>query len=300
MAKSKEEEIKIANRNPDVPPEAFEAFLNGQKKMPMALAALGYTALRPGQDRAVRSIMMGVDSVVILPTGMGKSACFVVPTLCMGWKTIVIYPLISLMRDQAQAMQRNGLKAATISSDETDAHNASVLREWAAGDLQMMLVSPERFSNKEWASVVSQYPPDFVAMDEGHTFSNWADTFRPGYKFAGAFIQKVSPKVVAVFSATLTEDAEKEVREGLGIPEAKLIYHVPRRTNLHLATMGVDTIADAYPWLVQDCKGPTIVYCSTRKRVEMCQEMMARYTRRPVFMYHGGMKPATAKKLLSR
>jgi len=267
----------------------IQALMQGMKKMPAVLNSLGFSTLREGQDRSVKSIMAQRDTITILPTGSGKSACFVVPTLCMGWRTIVIYPLIALMRDQATSMQRKGLAAASISSQETDGHNASVLRDWASGTLQFMLVSPERFSNPEWSNVVSQFPPDFVAMDEAHTFHDWADTFRPGYKFAGEFIQKVQPKVVAAFSATLSEEAEAEVRSGLGILKAKLIYHYPRRTNLHLASLFLDRMSEAAPWVAANCEGPTIVYASTRKRVEEYAAAISRYTNRPVYFYHGGM-----------
>lgn len=274
---------------PPITTTQMAATMAGMRKLPFVLNSLGFDSLRPGQDRAVRSIMSQRDTVVILPTATGKSACFVVPTLCMGWRTIVIYPLVALMRDQSNSMQRKGLSAASISSQETDAHNASVLREWASGTLQFMLVSPERFSNPEWSNVVAQFPPDFVAMDECHTFHEWADTFRPGYKFAGEFIQKVQPKVVAAFSATLSEDAEEEVRSGLGIREARLVYHYPRRKNLHLSSLFMDRMVDAAPWVANNCPGPTIVYSSTRKRVEEYASMIGNYTRRPVYFYHGAM-----------
>lgn len=281
---------EIVNRNASTTTSAVQAMMQGMRRMPSVLDSLGFDSLRPGQDRAVKSIMAQRDTVVVLPTATGKSACFVVPTLCMKWRTIVIYPLIALMRDQATSMQRKGLAAASISSQETDAHNASVLRDWASGQLQFMLVSPERFSNEEWASVVAQYPPDFVAMDECHTFHEWADTFRPGYKFAGKFIQQVQPKVVAAFSATLSEEAEQEVRSGMGIRDAKLIYHYPRRKNLHLHTLHMDRMGDASPWVANNCKGPTIIYSSTRKRVEEYAQTLSRYTNRSVYFYHGGMQ----------
>lgn len=283
-------------RPSDIPIEAFSAYQEGLAKMPYALSTMGFKALRPGQAKSVNSIMLGRDTITILPTSMGKSACFVIPTLCMGWRTIVIYPLIALMRDQAMSMQRKGLSAASISSNETDAHNASVLRDWATGNLQFMLVSPERFSNPEWAAVVSQFPPDMVAMDECHTFGAWADTFRPGYKFAGEFIKRVNPKVVAAFSATLTPEIETEVREGLGIVEARLVYHYPRRENLSLQTLHLDNIQQAFSWTATTCKGPTVVYCSTRKRVEAYAAMMGQFTRNPVHYYHGGMKPEEKRR----
>lgn len=271
------------------------AMTEGMKRLPGVLQSLDLEQLRPGQDKAVKSVMAGWDTVVILPTATGKSLCFVAPTLCMKWKAVLIYPLIALMRDQASSMQKKGLAAATISSQESDAHNAAVLRSWASGELQFMLVSPERFSNPEWASVVEQYPPDLVALDECHTFGDWADTFRPGYKFAGEFIQRVRPKVVMACSATLSEEAEKEVREGLGIQDAKLIYHYPRRKNLILQTLHLPRMSDAAPWVADNCKGPTIVYASTRKRTEEYAAAIQRYTDRRVFFYHGGMQAKDRK-----
>lgn len=269
----------------------YQSFMAGLSRMPHVLARMGFKGLRKGQDQAVRCIMQGQDILAILPTATGKSACFIVPTLCMEWKTIVIYPLISLMRDQAIKMQKEfGISAASISSAESDIHNATALRDWATGKLQIMLVSPERVSNAEWREVVTRFPPDFVAMDEAHTFGNWADTFRPGYKFAGDFIRQVNPKVVAAFTATCPEDTEKEVRAGLGIVEAKLVYHYPRRENLHLFSLHHDKIDDAYPFVSSECPGPTIVYRSTRKGVEEGASIMQATTRREVLTYHGGMK----------
>lgn len=263
--------------------------------MPYVMSELGFTTLRAGQWPAIKSVMMGRDTIVILPTSTGKSACFIIPALCMGWRTIVIYPLVALMRDQAVSMQRKGLAAASISSNETPAHNAAVLRDWCAGKLQFMLVAPERFSNPEWAEAVRRFPPDFVALDEGHTFSQWADTFRPGYKFAGEFIRQVSPKVVASYSATLCEHAEDELRSGLGIPDAKLVCEYIRRKNLRLATLEVDVMRDAYSWVAANCEGPTVVYASTRKRVEMYASDLQRLTSRNVHFYHGGMTPKDRK-----
>jgi hypothetical protein len=598
----------IPPRASAVPTSAVQGMLSGLKRLPHVLAGLGFDSLREGQDVAVKTIMSQRDSVVILPTATGKSACFVVPTLAMQWRAIVIYPLVALMRDQATSMQRKGLSAATISSQESDAHNAAVLRDWASGELQFMLVSPERFANEAWANVVTQFPPDIVAMDECfsgdveilteggfvrfdelddgtrvaqvnpetrevsyvtptnvirrphvgnmirlwdergvdlmvtpnhdllryrrrdkswqkvlagqakfshawmflgaptvkkgrdeltprerlqvayqadgnrayqtdnrcspsyaafsfskqsnidrflqimedgefdwvesddvdarrrrrflvrdgmylskemrgsvdlgalstagcralveeaiawgnvseslgyyssteesnadffqeacvlagmrsrkarqadnrrasykdvhrlyirrgepwidtqsfrsdevafegtvycvevpegcivvrrdgkpvvigncHTFHEWADTFRHGYKVCGQFIQKVQPRVVVALSATLSEKAEKEVREGLGIADAKLVYHYPRRANLHLASLFLDNMTSSHPWVVENCEGATIVYASTQKRTEEYAEAIGRYTNRQVMFYHGGMSQKDRK-----
>jgi RecQ family ATP-dependent DNA helicase len=257
----------------------------------------GITVTPCGEDDYYGFEVGGKDSLFLLAdfTVVHNSAVFVVPTLCMQWRAIIIYPLVALMRDQATSMQRKGLSAASISSQESDAHNAAVLRDWASGELQFMLVSPERFANEEWANVVAQFPPDIIAMDECHTFHDWADTFRHGYKVCGQFIQKMQPKVVTALSATLSEEAEKEVRGGLGIQDAKLIYHYPRRENLVLQSLFLDRIAQAPAWVVDNCQGPTIVYSSTRKRTEEYASDIGRYTDRPVFFYHGGMQQKDRK-----
>lgn len=145
---------------------AIAEFSLGMQKMPGVLAQLGFKELRPGQKDVVKTVMLGYDCVGILPTAAGKTATYVIPALCMGWRTIIISPLLALMADQEAAMQRMGVKAARLTSDVSPAQAQSVLNDWACGNLQIMLVSPERVSNPAWRSVVMQFPPDFVAMDE--------------------------------------------------------------------------------------------------------------------------------------
>ncbi len=134
-----------------------------------------------------------------------------------------------------------------------------------------------------------------IAMDEAHTYHDWADTFRHGYKVCGQLIQKLQPKVVAVFSATLCEEAEEEVRAGVGIPQAKLVYHYPRRTNLHLQTIEFERTNSSPRWIAENCQGPTVVYVATRKRTEEQAKNISDYTNRTVYYYNGGMKPQDRK-----
>lgn len=147
-------------------PANFDAYMNGLSKMPTCLHQMGIPSLRPGQDEAVHTIMQGQDSIVILPTSTGKSLCFELPTLCMGWKTIILYPLIALIDDQFKQMSKKGLRVGHINSNLGPEHNNSVLMDWAAGKIDFMLVSPERFQNAAWYDIVKRHPPDFVAMDE--------------------------------------------------------------------------------------------------------------------------------------
>ncbi len=284
-------------RPSELPASALLDYVAGVQKLPGLLARLGWPDLRPGQKEVVQSVMMGYDTIGILPTAAGKTGTYVVPAVCMGWRTIVISPLLALMADQEASMQRMGIAAARITSDNEPAH-ASILSDWASGKIQIMLVSPERVSNPEWRSVVMQFPPDFIAMDEAHTFSNWADTFRAGFKFAGDFIREVNPKVVLALSATMPEEMESEVRAGLGIQNARRVFHFPRRKNLQLYTLNLKSPTHFASWVANNCLASTIVYCATRENVETMCEDIQRYVShgRQVVFYHGGITSPSLKK----
>lgn len=281
-----------------LPASALAEFSAGLQNLPHVLAKLGWSELRPGQKDVIKTVMMGYDCVGILPTAAGKTGTYVVPALCMGWRTIIISPLLALMADQEASMQRMGVSAARITSDISAAQVASVLSDWACGKLQIMLVSPERVSNPEWRSVVTQFPPDFIAMDEAHTFSNWADTFRSGYKFAGDFVREVRPKVVLALTATCPPEMELEIRDGLSIQNARRVFYYPTRKNLKLHTLDLRSATQFAPWVAANCPGSTIVYCATRENVEnMCADLQ-RYVgeNREVVFYHGGITSPAIKK----
>lgn len=285
-------------RSADLAPSAIQDFTKGMQNLPHVLHKLNWPSLRPGQKDVVTTVMLGYDCVGILPTAAGKTGCYVVPALCMNWRTIIISPLLALMADQEASMRRMGVRAARITSDVSPAQVSSVLQDWASGQLQVMLVSPERVSNPEWRSVVMQFPPDFVAMDEAHTFSNWADTFRSGYKFAGDFIREVNPKVVLALTATCPPEMEDEIRAGLSIQRARRVFYYPTRKNLNLHTLDLSGPESLAPWVARNCPASTIVYCATRKNVEeVCAEVQ-RYVggQREVVYYHGGITSPAIKK----
>lgn len=136
---------------------------------------MGYSGLRAGQPEVLAMLMAGQDVICVLPTGTGKTSCYVLPTLAMNWHTLVFSPLTALMRDQVQGMVRRGVKAAAMSSLQTDAENQLTVRRWQAGDLQVLLVAPERLRNELFQQAVRAVPPDMIAIDEVHCFPG--DTF---------------------------------------------------------------------------------------------------------------------------
>lgn len=242
--------------------------LEGLKRLPAAMASMGFDSLRGGQSNAIKSIMDGNDTFVIMNTGAGKSACFILPTIAMGWKTVIFYPLLSLIQDQVKKMQKLGFRAAAVNSQMTRQQNEAAMRDWANGELQFMLVAPERAEDSLWLSAMRRMPPDMVVMDEVHTFAAWADTFRSAYKSVGDFIRLTAPRVVSVFSATCPADVEATAREGLGIQSAVRVMHYERRDNLILSSFELKDSVGMNRFLLQQCLGSTLVFCSSRKRTE--------------------------------
>lgn len=146
-----------------------DLLLEGLSRMPSVLSQLGFDGLREGQEKPITSIMSGQDTICVLPTGRGKTACFTIPGLCHNWRVIVISPLIALMRDQVQSMWRNGISAAQINSEQTESENNSVLRRWMTGEIQFLYVAPERLSKPSFENALKHVPPEAVVVDECFT-----------------------------------------------------------------------------------------------------------------------------------
>lgn len=220
----------------------------------------------------------------------GKTACFVLPTLCLGWRSIVFSPLVALMRDQVQNLQAKGIKALAVSSMQTEAENQAAIRKWAEGELQFIYVAPERLHNEAFKEAVSRVVPDMVVMDEAHCLSQWSDNFRSSYCLVGDFIRDKNPKVVAAFTATCPDEAEADIRRVLSIPHANRLMYYPRRTNLLLkseALLSDSQISD----FLRNNGGPSIVYCATINKVEQTAKQLNSWLREDVMVFHGELSP---------
>lgn len=264
--------------------------LRGQMRLPEVLRRMGYAALRPGQDRCVEAFMAGRDHVGILPTSTGKSACFAVPTLALGWRTLVFSPLISLMRDQEQSMNLKGVRAGCINS-QNPSIGMEYLRQWMRGDLDILYVAPERLRRPDFMEAMRAMPPDAVVTDECHALSQWSVTFRSAYCVIGDFITEFQPKVVAAYSATLPPSAEEDVRRVMCIENAMQIKHCPRRTNLDVRSSLWEGDVEMVT-LMERVNAPTIVYCASTKKVAATADLLQRMTGREIGIYHGKLSKA--------
>jgi ATP-dependent DNA helicase RecQ len=251
---------------------------------------MGFTQLRPGQEPVIVNILAQRDTLCILPTSTGKTACFVIPTLCLGWRTIVFSPLVALMRDQVQGLNAKGIKAQAISSMQTEAENQAAIKRWAEGELQFIYVAPERLHSEAFKNAIDRVPPDFVVMDEAHCLSQWSDNFRSSYCLVGDFIQNKNPKVVAAFTATCPPEVEGDIRRVLHLQNSQKLSYYPRRKNLKLMSdnmISENQVSD----FILDAGGPTIVYCATINKVEQTAKQLMSSLREDVIIFHGELSP---------
>lgn len=268
----------------------------GNANMAAAMAQMGYTSLRKGQINPINCIMMGRDTFVILPTGGGKSAIMALPTVALGWKTIVFSPLKALMADQVQSMNRMGIRAGSINSNNTDAENAMTINEWTQGELQLLYVAPERLDNEQFKAAVAAVPPDMVVLDEAHTLSQWSATFRPSYTQCGKFVEVVNPRVVVAMTATATKEIIDDVKRVLKVGNICLCSHYEPRTNLKLSSSICEDegLLDNILRKVREVKGKVIVYCSTVTEVTSVVSYLDNFGESVTF-YHGQMNGSHAE-----
>lgn len=270
-----------------------EQFDRAMDRMDEELAKMGYSSFRDGQREPIINVMLGKDTICILPTGTGKTLCMALPTVCCGHKTVVFSPLVALMTDQVNSMNRKGIRSASLSSNNTDAENMMAIQEWIRGDLSVLYVAPERIGNEQFEQAMDLLSPSFIALDESHAISQFSATFRPAYNRVGDFILKHKPKTVLAMTATATKEIIDDVRRIAHIENAVLCRTYKPRTNLHLSSSRVsdDKLLDAVLEKVRAVKGKVIVYCSTVDKlgeIVMYLEQMGE----SVTLYHGQLAPS--------
>ena len=261
----------------------------GFSRLPAVLKELGYAAMKEGQDEAVMNLLFGRDTICVLPTGFGKSAIYIIPTRALNWKALIFSPLISLMQDQVEALWEFGFSAGQICSAQSVAENNIALAEWERGDLQFLLVAPERLKNERFRDVISRVKPNLVVVDEAHCVSQWADSFRPDYLKIGEFITTNSPDCVLALTATLAHDMEDDVRDALSLPDANKIVFYPARKNLKFEHCQYDLFRLKNKLNTVD--GPVIVYCPTKKLTQSLFDSLKGQITGECLVYNGGMKP---------
>ena len=248
--------------------------LGGMTDQVAALGALkryfGYDSFRPGQSGLVDAILAGRDVLGVMPTGAGKSVCYQIPATLLPGVTIVISPLISLMRDQVDALNDAGIPAAYVNTTQGGDEQAMVLAQAAQGDIKLLYVAPERLETERFRNFATRVPISLVAVDEAHCVSQWGQDFRSSYLGIGEFIAGLPARpTVAAFTAT--ERVRRDIIGILGLNAPQVTVTGFDRENLYFDVLKIETKYKA-AWVARyvaehpDESG--IVYCATRKETE--------------------------------
>ena len=252
----------------------------------------GYASFRKGQEALIDSILEGRDTLGIMPTGAGKSLCFQVPALMLEGVTLVISPLISLMKDQVSALCQAGIRAAYLNSSLTYPQYRKALANACAGVYKIIYVAPERLLTEEFLAFSHRMRIALVTVDEAHCISQWGQDFRPSYLKVPEFVAQLDERpVLAAFTATATEEVKRDIAAMLSLRDPFTITTGFNRDKLYFEVdKPPDKMAALLRYLRDNPGKSGIVYCTTRKTVEeVCQKL--RTAGFPATRYHAGLSP---------
>ena len=260
----------------------------------------GFAAFRPGQEEIVRAVIAGRDTLAIMPTGGGKSLCFQLPALCRPGLTVVVSPLIALMRDQVRGLQAAGVAAAALTSANTEAETAEAMAALGARRLRLLYIAPERLASGGTERMLRQAGAALIAVDEAHCVSQWGHDFRPDYLRIGA-LRAALGVPLAAFTATADAETRAEIVARL-FPDAppETFLRGFDRPNIHLAFAAKDNPRRQILALADRRRGRSgIVYCATRAKTETIAAALAAEGHAAV-AYHAGMEADERRRVEMR
>jgi ATP-dependent DNA helicase RecQ len=261
-----------------------------EKALPLLESYFGYRSFRPGQEQAIRSVLTGENTICVLPTGGGKSICYQLPALIFPGTTIVISPLISLMKDQVDALLQVGVPATYINSSISYSEANERMRDAKQGKYKLIYIAPERLESREFIEELHEMDIPLVAVDEAHCISQWGHDFRPSYRHIQYMVSSLPQKpTVLALTATATPKVREDICNLLRIDEENTIITGFERENLSFSVIkGQDRHKFLMEYIKRNEKEAGIIYAATRKNVDQLYEKL-RKEKINVARYHAGM-----------
>ncbi len=249
----------------------------------------GYESFRPLQLEAIQHVNEGRDSVVVLPTGGGKSLCYQVPAVCSGKLAVVVSPLISLMKDQVDALRACGVAAACVNSSLTPAARKAVADDVRAGQLNLLYVAPERLVTERMLDFLTEAEVAFFAIDEAHCISQWGHDFRPEYRRLRVLKERFGGVAVHAYTATATDRVRRDIADQLGLHEPAILVGDFDRPNLtYRVHRRVDRFRQVESVVARHPNESGIIYCISRKEVDETAAALREQKVKAV-AYHAGL-----------
>jgi ATP-dependent DNA helicase RecQ len=262
------------------------------------LARFGHTSLRPGQSEVIADIFAGRPVIAVMPTGAGKSLCYQLPAVVLGERggvTLVVSPLIALMKDQVDALTARGVPAVALTSRDGAEEQRDILDGIRAGQYTLVYVAPERFRSPRFVDALRSIAGRIalVAIDEAHCISEWGHDFRPDYRRLGGIVKELGAPRLAAFTATATPEVRRDIAHQLGMTGAQLHVRGFDRPNLHYSIVKSGGAVDKGERLVELVRmregGVALVYAATRKNAEKyAADLKAAGMK--VLVYHAGLQ----------
>ena len=256
------------------------------------LKYFGYSAFRPGQYEVIESLLMGISTMAVMPTGGGKSICYQIPALLLPGVTIVVSPLISLMKDQVDKLVQRKIPAALINSTLSLKQGEDVLEACRRGRIKLLYIAPERFHSTLFKEAFQNIPVSLFAVDEAHCISQWGHDFRPSYLRMNHAVHMLGNPVVGAFTATATPEVREDIVKQLELKNPRVVIRGFDRPNIRYLTLSLKEkekekeVVD----MLRKFKVPTIIYCSTKKSTDLiCAHLQHHGVR--CESYHAGLDP---------
>ena len=271
------------------------------------LAALkryfGYDSFRDGQREVIEKILNGENILASFPTGYGKSLCYQLPALMLSGLTVIVSPLISLMKDQVDALrERRIYSVALLNSSLSWEEYRAELERLECGEVKLLYIAPERLRSRRFLTLLNSHQISLFVIDEAHCISQWGHDFRPSYLALRDAIRELHPSSIALFTATATLDVREDIREQLEIQPPQAFTRGIERPNLKFSVHEVSTDAEKYPLLdecLQQLRGKGIVYAGRRRETEEIASHLKKCGRRVDF-YHAGREDIERKRVQDR